>query len=176
VFVETKELGKLIIKLSKTREETNDMNLFSSINSLSRQINQAMINYDAEFKILIANQKLQIAAKTSDIFRDIFSRIDLSLSRRSADFQVGIDRFKAVCIEMTNIMIDMNEIVNNINKKVKRVNEKENNKLLTEVKSTQMETLDVIKNQNFNTNWELQKNRKEIEKIPTTFQISVAIK
>jgi hypothetical protein len=30
---------------------------------------KAIINYDAEFKILIANQKIQIAAETSDIFK-----------------------------------------------------------------------------------------------------------
>jgi hypothetical protein len=126
--------------------------------------------------VLIANQKLQIAAETSNFIRDILGRIELTLSRKSADFQTGIDRFKAAGMEMTNIMLDMNEVVNNINKKVKRVMEKENNKLLTEVKNTQMETIDVIKNQSLNTNGEFLKNRKVIEKIPSIFQISIAFK
>jgi hypothetical protein len=117
LFGGTTDASNLIIKLFE--ENKNDHSIVNIIQKLSEQINRAMINYDAEFKILITNQKIQIAAETSDIFKDIFGPIDLPLSRKSADFQTGIDRFKMVGMEMTNLMLDLNEIVNNMNEKMK---------------------------------------------------------
>jgi hypothetical protein len=117
LFGRTTDPRNLIIKLFE--ENKNDQNIIKNIQKLCEQINRAMINYDAEFKILIINQKIQIAAETSDIFKDIFGRINLTLSRKSADFQTEIDRFKMVGMEMINLMLDLNEIVNNMNEKIK---------------------------------------------------------
>jgi hypothetical protein len=69
------EIGKLFTKatnisnlISKSFEEnSNNREVIENIQNLSEQVKRAMINYDAEFKILITNQKIQIAAETSDI-------------------------------------------------------------------------------------------------------------
>jgi hypothetical protein len=143
-------MNNLITKLFE--ENNNDQNIVNKIQKLSEQISRAMINYDAEFKILITNQKIQIAAETSDIFKDTFGRIDLTLSRKSADFETGIDRFKIVGMEMTNLMLDLNELVNNMNERMKNSVKKANIKLLSEIKSNQNEITNIIKYHKFDIN------------------------
>jgi hypothetical protein len=159
-------MEKTISSLMISKEERYIILVEKKITNLEKAIEKAIINYDAEFKILINNQKLQMAAETLDIFKDLFGRIELTLSSHQVDFHHMIERFKAVGMEMTDLMLDLNTIVNEVNKNVKRTISHSEERLKNELKNNFIEMIDTIKNQSYNMNSELVKNNKTINRIP----------
>jgi phenylalanyl-tRNA synthetase alpha subunit len=140
-YIETclKNKGKFIVEKTMERFKisgngitttiaTHTTKLSNKIIDLEQTINKAIINYDVEFKVLIANQRLQIAAETSNIFKDIFGQVILTLSQEKVNFQRGIDQFQAIGLETANLLMDIPILVNGINKKIKKTIKKREEK------------------------------------------------